>query len=68
MDESNYNNLINICPDAHLSKVKMILNEVQPGENLSVPDPYYGDDGFQLVFDLLDEACEVVAKKIKNNE
>lgn len=68
MDESNYDNLMNICPDQYQSKVKMILNEVHPGENLSVPDPYFGNDGFQLVFDLLDEACEVVAKKIKNNE
>ena len=25
-------------------KVKMILNEVTPARNLSVPDPYYGGD------------------------
>ena len=43
----------------------MILNEIHPGENISVPDPYYGNDGFQLVFDLLNEACEKIAQDLK---
>lgn len=65
MDESNYNNLINMSPEKYHHKVKMILNEVQTGENMSVPDPYYGNDGFQLVFDLLNEACENIATNLK---
>ena len=68
MDESNYNNLLNMSPEKYHHKVKMILNEVHPGENMSVPDPYYGNDGFQLVYDLLNEACERVAQNLKNNE
>lgn len=68
MDHSNYNNLVNICPVPHLNKVKMILNESHPGKNKAVPDPYYTTDGFEEVFQLLDEACETIAKKIKNNE
>jgi len=63
MDESNYDNLIKISPSHHHHKIKMILNEVYPGKNRSVPDPYYGDDGFQLVFDLLNDACTIIAKK-----
>ncbi len=66
MDESNYNNLINMSPKHHHHKIKMILNEVYPGENMSVPDPYFGNDGFQLVFDLLNDACTTIAKKINN--
>lgn len=65
MDESNYDNLINMCPEPLQHKVKMILNEIHPGENMSVPDPYYGNDGFQLVFDLLNEACEKIAIDLK---
>jgi protein-tyrosine phosphatase len=65
MDESNYNNLLNMAPEKYHHKIKMILNEVNAGENRSVPDPYYGNDGFQLVFDLLDEACEKIAKNLK---
>jgi protein-tyrosine phosphatase len=66
MDQSNYDNLINIAPACHHHKIRMILNEVSPGENMSVPDPYFGNDGFQLVFDLLNDACTAIAKKINN--
>ena len=65
MDELNYNNLLNMAPEKYHHKIKMILNEVNAGDNRSVPDPYYGNDGFQLVFDLLDEACEKIAQNLK---
>lgn len=65
MDESNYNNLLNRSPEKYHHKIKMILNEIHPEENMSVPDPYYGNDGFQLVFDLLNEACEKIAQDLK---
>jgi len=66
MDESNYQNILKLARNKDdENKVKMILNEVYPSKNLSVPDPYYGNDGFQLVFDLLNDACTTIAKKIK---
>jgi protein-tyrosine phosphatase len=65
MDESNYNNLLNMAPKKYHHKIKMILNEVNAEDNRSVPDPYYGNDGFQLVFNLLDEACEKIAQNLK---
>lgn len=64
MDETNYQNLIHMSPEKHHHKIKMILNEPYPDQNKSVPDPYYGNDGFQLVFDLLNEACEEIAKNL----
>ncbi len=66
MDQSNYKNVLAIAPDVSAkSKVKMILNELHPNQNLDVPDPYYGgQDGFKLVFDLLDNACTVIAEKL----
>lgn len=68
MDESNFTNALNIGDKKHHSKVKMILNEVHPNSNKPVPDPYFGNDGFEEVFQLLDEACEIIALKLKNNE
>ena len=44
-------------------KVEMILNVVHPGENRGVPDPWYGPEaGYYEVFDLLENACEVLIK------
>jgi protein-tyrosine phosphatase len=45
----------------------MNLNLSHPGKNLSVPDPYYTTDGFQEVFDLLDNACNELIEKIFKN-
>lgn len=65
MDQSNYNNIIALAgSEDEKAKVKMILNEVNPESNEAVPDPYYGgEEGFQHVFDLLDEATNVIIEK-----
>ncbi len=66
MDNSNYDNVIALARnEADKQKVKRILNEVTPGKNLEVPDPYYGgDSGFTDVYKMLDEAFDIVVKKI----
>ncbi|UOK42544.1 MULTISPECIES: low molecular weight protein-tyrosine-phosphatase [Flavobacterium] len=67
MDISNYKDVMALAPNAEAkSKVTMILNELFPGENADVPDPYHGgQSGFEHVFMLLNEACEIIAEKLK---
>lgn len=67
MDNSNYNDVISLARSVEeKEKVRLILNEV----NLSVtevPDPYYGGpNGFEYVFELLDNACTEIAIKLTN--
>ena len=66
MDNSNYKDVLALAPNEEVkSKVKLILNEIFPNENVDVPDPYYGgQDGFENVFDMLDQACEEIARKL----
>ena len=66
MDNSNYKDVLALAPNEEAkSKVKLILNEIFPNENVDVPDPYYGgQDGFENVFDMLDQACEEIARKL----
>ena len=68
MDESNFQNIVNLSSNKNdTDKIALILNEIQPRKNHSVPDPYYGgDEGFELVYNLLKEACTIIANKIKN--
>ena len=68
MDKSNFNDVIAMAEtENERSKVIIILNEKEPNSNQEVPDPYYGgNNGFQLVYDLLDESCEQIAKRLKN--
>lgn len=69
MDNSNYENVIKLAKsEKDRQKVKLILNESHPNQNLEVPDPYYGgEDGFENVYQMLDEACYVIAEKLKTD-
>lgn len=67
MDNSNYLNILKLARnDSDKKKVSLILNEIFPGEDLDVPDPYYGGKhGFETVFKMLDQACDVIVAKLK---
>jgi len=66
MDHSNYQDVIKLADNQQQkNKVKLILNELFPNENVDVPDPYFGlTNGFELVYKMLDEACDVISKKL----
>ena len=66
MDASNFNNINSLSrSEEDRKKVKLLLNEVYPGENRAVPDPYYGgEQGFIDVFNMVDEATTKIIKTI----
>ena len=66
MDNSNQKNILELARNENdKKKVKLILNEVFPDENLDVPDPYTGGKhGFATVYVMLEQACEIVANKL----
>jgi protein-tyrosine phosphatase len=68
MDKENQSNILRLARNTvDKEKVELILNELNPGENNGVPDPYYGTNAdFQEVYRLLDHATDVVISKIKN--
>ena len=66
MDSSNYSDVVELAKtQEHKDKVQMILNDLFPNENVDVPDPYFGlPNGFEIVYNMLDEVCEVISKKL----
>lgn len=49
-------------------KTDYFLNELYPGKNSNVPDPWYGEeDGYIEVYDLIDKACDAIIKNYKTN-
>jgi protein-tyrosine phosphatase len=49
-----------------VTKTGLLLNELNPGKNQPVPDPYYGgESGFHEVYDLLNTACDAVIEKYR---
>lgn len=65
MDESNQKNLLKIKSNK-AAIPHMIMDLVRPGEHVSVPDPYYGGNmGFENVYQMLDEALEMLIQKLE---
>ena len=59
MDTQNRQDVLRLARhDGHRAKVQLILDQLHPGQDRSVPDPYHDDDGFEAVFRMLDAACE----------
>lgn len=61
MDSSNYQNVCKLARhQVDKDKVKLIMNQVKPNYNQAVPDPYWDDNGFENVYQMLDAACEKI--------
>jgi len=71
-DKDVYNELMAfIRNDKDKKKIDFIMNCATPDCNTGVPDPYYGgQDGFEKVYKMLDEACEKIIQELEtgNNE
>ena len=64
MDIQNLADVMRLAPTAlHREKVELILDQLYPDQRRSVPDPYYDDNGFEEVFDMLDQACSVFVRR-----
>lgn len=65
MDLNNYHDIIAMTSDKNeVEKVKLLLSEGSTSLT-EVPDPYYGgEDGFEKVYKLIDQACSIIAKNL----
>ena len=55
MDQANYADILaQTRTDDDRNKVDMLMNLVEKGKNISIPDPYYGgDEGFTRVYKMI---------------
>ena len=69
MDRSNYSNIVRLArSQADIAKVSLYLNELYPGEDREVPDPYYGGDSdFKHVIELLDATTTAFLNTVANS-
>ncbi|MBP3253175.1 MAG: low molecular weight phosphotyrosine protein phosphatase [Bacteroidales bacterium] len=67
MDEDNYADALNICPEkAYRKKIHKISEYFNVYSSYDkVPDPYYGDeDDFQTAVNLLQDACTAIVEEL----
>ncbi len=71
MDQDNYDAvqaLSKKAGTASTATIKPILSYLSKGELLEVPDPYYGgEDGFEKVLDLLEDACKELIVELSSS-
>jgi protein-tyrosine phosphatase len=69
MDSSNYNDLQSKdTGEKYKNKILMMTDFCRTVRAAEVPDPYYGGaDGFELVLDILEDACEGLLERILND-
>jgi protein-tyrosine phosphatase len=47
-----------------LEKTELLLNELYPGENMDIPDPWYGEEpDYHEVYEMIDKACDKIIEK-----
>lgn len=66
MDDENYTNTRALDPDNKIrDKVRAMCDFCSKHEETEVPDPYYGGNkGFEVVMDILEDACQGLQKHI----
>lgn len=69
MDDSNWSNVLRLAPDLESEKkVHKMIEYFTKYQFDHIPDPYYqGADGFELVLDLLEDACEGLLNALRKN-
>jgi protein-tyrosine phosphatase len=66
MDTLTYRNALYFAKsEDDKKKVEFLMNEIEPGNNLSVPDCFYGKlEASDETFKILKQACQMIADKI----
>lgn len=67
MDQTNLNDLRQVCPGDHVHKLRLFLEFAQDVEILDVPDPYFGSvQSFERVLDLCEAGARGLVKYHQN--
>jgi protein-tyrosine phosphatase len=66
MDHANLADMLVLKPDETSARVKLMLEYSDRFEQQEVPDPYFGDDGFDQVFDMIDDAARGLLRDIRS--
>ena len=65
MDNANLADMLALKPDNADASAKLMLSYSEKFGQREIPDPYFGDDGFDLVFDMIDDAARGLLHQIR---
>ncbi len=63
-----YREIKDIAKGRNMDNVSLFLNELEPGSDASVPDPWYGEeDGYTPVYEMINRTCDAIIEKYKKS-
>jgi len=66
MDRDNHRVLLELAPDPEARAKVRLLREFEPGVgDADVPDPYYGESGFDDVYVICEAACRGLLERLR---
>ncbi|MDJ0776232.1 MAG: low molecular weight protein-tyrosine-phosphatase [Gammaproteobacteria bacterium] len=65
MDRGNLADMLALRPDNPRAEASLMLDFADEVGEMEVPDPYYGDAGFERVYDLIDSAATGLLSRIR---
>ena len=65
MDTGNLADMRALRPDEASARLQLMLEYSSRYSEREVPDPYFGDDGFDLVYDMIDDASRGLLRHIR---
>ena len=58
MDNQNLKDLLKACMNSEQCRIQLFMDFTRTQKQIEVPDPYYGTQkGFEVVLDLIEDAC-----------
>ena len=65
MDHANIADMRAIRPEDARARLQLMLEYSKKFTQAEVPDPYFGEDGFEQVFDMIDDASQGLLEQIR---
>ena len=65
MDRNNLADMLALQPARGGASPELLLRYSKRFDSLEIPDPYYGNDGFELVYDMIDDAGRGLLREIR---
>lgn len=65
MDRENLANMRALKPANATTDARLMLDYSERFQQPEIPDPYFGDDGFDLVFDMVEDAAAGLLRDIR---
>lgn len=68
MDHANIADMRAIRPENGEARLQLMLEYSKQYAQAEVPDPYFGEDGFEQVFDMIDDAAQGLLEHIRREQ